>query len=506
MHGLGNNICKSFRIYCNIILQEKEVLQLKNNVVAVYLRVSTDSQTEYSPDAQLKAIKDYAKKHDLQIDSKYIFRDEGISGRKAEKRPEFMRMIATAKMKPHSPFSKILVHKFDRFARNREDSVVYKSLLKKECNVDVVSITEDFGEDKFSVILEAMLEAMAEYYSLNLSDEVMKGMVEKANRGEYQTKAPFGYKMVDKKLIVEETQSKLVKMIYYDYLNGLGFQKIAKKLNDMKIKTNRGNNFEVRTIEYILRNPIYAGTVSWCPGSKNSWDFNYRNNNAIKKDGLYPSIISKEDFQKVQDKITANKEKFKYVKNDEKQHWLRKLVKCSNCGSTLTTTQNSLQCIGYAHGSCNESHHICINKITNAILEQLKNDFNYPINLRIKHITKNNNYNEIEILENLIKQEQEKLIRCKNLYIEGIDTLEEYKENKINITNKLKEYEAKLNSIQPTTEKSENNDFSINVKNLYEMLVDNSMDMDVKYTAVHEIIDKIVYNKKEETLEIIYKN
>ena len=463
---------------------------MKNNIVAVYLRVSTDSQTEYSPDAQLKAIKEYAKKHDLQIDPKYIFKDEGISGRKAEKRPEFMRMIAIAKTKPHSPFSKILVHKFDRFARNREDSVVYKSLLKKECNVDVVSITEDFGEDKFSVILEAMLEAMAEYYSLNLSDEVMKGMTEKANRGEYQTKAPFGYKMVDKKLIVDESQAKIVKMIYSDYLSGLGFQKIAKKLNDMKIKTNQGNNFEVRTVEYILKNQIYSGTVTW---------------NSITKEGKYPIIISKEDFNKVQNKIKTNKEKFKHIKNNAQQHWLRKLVKCSNCGSTLTTTQNALQCIGYSHGSCNESHYISINKISKAILEQLKKDFNYPINLRIKKTNKSS-VDELEILENLIKKEEEKLERCKNLYIEGIDTLEEYKVNKSNITNKLKEYEQQLKSIKPKKEVDDSKELSINVENLYNMLIDDNIDMDIKYTAVHEIIDKIVYNKKEETLEITYKN
>ena len=464
---------------------------MKNDIAAVYLRVSTDSQTEYSPDAQLKAIKDYAKKHDLQIDPKYIFKDEGISGRKAEKRPEFMRMIATAKTKPHSPFSKILVHKFDRFARNREDSVVYKSLLKKECNVDVVSITEDFGEDKFSVILEAMLEAMAEYYSLNLSDEVMKGMTEKANRGEYQTKAPFGYKMVDKKLIIDESQAKIVKMIYSDYLNGLGFQKIAKKLNDMKIKTNRGNNFEVRTIEYILKNQIYCGTVTW---------------NSITKEGKYPIIISKEDFNKVQEKIKTNKEKFKHIKNNAQQHWLRKLVKCSNCGSTLTTTQNALQCIGYSHGSCNESHYISINKISKAILEQLKKDFNYPINLKIKKTNKSSEIEELEILENLIEKEKDKLIRCKNLYMEGIDTIEEYKVNKSNITNKLKEYEQQLKSIKPKEQINDNKELSINVENVYNMLIDDNIDMDIKYTAVHEIIVKIVYNKKEETLEITYKN
>lgn len=468
--------------------------------------VSTDNQTEYSPDAQLKAIKEYAKKHDLQIDPNYIFKDEGISGRKAEKRPEFMRMIATAKTKPNSPFSKILVHKFDRFARNREDSVVYKSLLKKECNVDVVSITEDFGDDKFSVILEAMLEAMAEYYSLNLSDEVMKGMKEKANRGEWQSKAPFGYKMINKELIVEEKQAMIVKMIYSDYLNGLGFQKIAKKLNDMKIKTNRGNNFEVRTVEYILRNQIYCGIINWCPNSRDSWDFDYRTKNSISKSGNYPIIVSRDDFEKVQSKIATTKEKYKYIKGEQNQHWLRKLVKCSNCGSTLTTTQNALQCIGYSHGSCTESHYIGLNKISKAILEQLKKDFTSPISLNIKSTKKDNNLEEREIIKNLINQEEEKLIRCKNLYIEGIDTIDEYRDNKISINNRLAELKDKFENFKVDKKENYEKNFLINVKNVYELLIDSNIDMSIKYNAIHNIIDKIVYNKKEETLEITYKN
>lgn len=146
---------------------------------AVYIRVSTDEQARegYSLDAQLKAIKKYAQNNNILIDSKYIFSDEGISGRKAEKRPAFMEMIKQAKSKPRN-FDVILVHKFDRFSRNREDSVVYKSLLKKEYGIPVISISEPLDpDDKMSVIMEAFLEAMAEYYSLNLSGEVKKGHV-----------------------------------------------------------------------------------------------------------------------------------------------------------------------------------------------------------------------------------------------------------------------------------------------------------------------------------------
>ena len=134
---------------------------------AAYIRVSTDDQVEYSPDAQLRAIKNYCEKNDYYLDPAYIYIDEGYSGRKAKKRPAFMKMIGAAKKKP-APFQAILCHKFDRFARSREDSVVYKSLLRKECGVAVISITETIENDKMSIIMESMLEAMAEYYSINL--------------------------------------------------------------------------------------------------------------------------------------------------------------------------------------------------------------------------------------------------------------------------------------------------------------------------------------------------
>ena len=92
-------------------------------IAAAYIRVSTDDQTEYSPDAQLAAMRRYAEANDILIDPAHIYRDEGISGRSAAKRPGFQAMISAAKRKDH-PFDIILVHKLDRFARSREDSVV----------------------------------------------------------------------------------------------------------------------------------------------------------------------------------------------------------------------------------------------------------------------------------------------------------------------------------------------------------------------------------------------
>ena len=107
---------------------------------ALYVRVSTDDQVEYSPDAQIRLGLEYAKKNNIIIPKQFIFQDDGISGRKATNRPAFQELIAMAKSDEH-PIDVILVWKFSRFARNQEEAIVYKNLLKK-ADVDVVSVSE----------------------------------------------------------------------------------------------------------------------------------------------------------------------------------------------------------------------------------------------------------------------------------------------------------------------------------------------------------------------------
>ena len=164
-----------------------------------YIRVSTEDQVEYSPASQLEKIREYAKRNGYILPQEYVFVDEGISGRHTQKRPAFNRMIGTAKQKP-KPFDAILLWKFSRFARNREDSIVYKSMLRKQCGIDVISISENIGDDKMSVIMEAMIEAMDEYYSINLAEEVRRGMTEKAGRGQAVTIPSLGYLIENGKL------------------------------------------------------------------------------------------------------------------------------------------------------------------------------------------------------------------------------------------------------------------------------------------------------------------
>ena len=133
---------------------------------AAYIRVSTEEQTEFSPESQLDKIIAYADKHGYYIKQENIFYDCGISGKSTNKREGFKSMIEKAKQKP-APFKAVLVWKFSRFARNREDSIFYKSMLRKKYGIKVISVSEDIGDDKMSLLVEAMIEAMDEFYSIN---------------------------------------------------------------------------------------------------------------------------------------------------------------------------------------------------------------------------------------------------------------------------------------------------------------------------------------------------
>ena len=200
---------------------------------AIYIRVSTDKQEELSPDAQLRLLMDYAKKNSIDVPEEYIYQDNGISGRKANKRPAFQNMIALAKSKEH-PIDTIIVWKFSRFARNQEESIVYKSLLSKN-SVDVVSVSEPLIDGPFGSLIERIIEWMDEYYSIRLSGEVMRGMTQNAMRGHYQSDAPIGYTSPgDKKPPVINPDTVQIPLMIKDmFLSGSTQLQIARKLNDM---------------------------------------------------------------------------------------------------------------------------------------------------------------------------------------------------------------------------------------------------------------------------------
>lgn len=473
-------------------------------IAAAYIRVSTDDQMEYSPDSQLEKIREYAKKNEMVLPEEFIFReDEGISGKKAEKRPEFMRMIGTAKKKP-KPFDVIIVWKFSRFARNRQDSIVYKSMLRKQCEIDIVSVTEQIGDDKMSIIVEAMIEAMDEYYSINLAEEVRRGMNEKVSRGEPVTAPAFGYKIKDKKYTIDPDTAPFVRMIFDDYISGEGCRAIALKLNAMGIRTKRGGLWENRTVEYILHNPVYIGKIRWNPMRKTRRDFN--DPSIVIIDGDHEHLIDDETWQKAQQRQTKNKMLFGKFAGQKlpPSYMLQGLMKCSTCGRSLSrSVGKSLQCIGYAHGKCSVSHSILIVRLDEMALATIEQDLKSgEIHITPK-LAPEAEY-EADVIKKQIAREKQKLIRVKEAYENGIDSIEEYKINKQKIQDGIKQLEATKPMVKPQSKSELIKKFRADHKGALKVLRNPAVGAEEKNLLLRSFVDKIVYDREQNAIFIYY--
>lgn len=474
-------------------------------IAAAYIRVSTDRQTELSPDSQIKVVRDYAKANGYIIPQEYIFRDDGISGRQADKRPAFNDMIATAKQKP-SPFSAIMVWKFSRFARNQEEAIVYKSMLKKN-NVSVISCSEALDDSPYSSLIERIIEWMDEYYSIRLSSEVKRGMKEKVERGQAVTRASFGYDIVDKKFIVNEATAPYVRKMFTDFVAGKGLKNIARELNALGIKTVRGNRWETRTVEYIISNPVYIGKIRWNPSHKT--DRNFNDPDIMLIDGIHEPIIDKETFDKAQQIIAQNKKRHsKYTHSTvDYDYMLHGLLKCSDCGASLTmsTKGQGLQCVKYVHGLCDVSHYISIKKINELFLTTLEYAFKSGnINLVVRKSATDETSDYIDY-ESLIEKENKKLQRVKAAYAEGVYTIDELREFKASIESQIKLLQDK-NKKLPTINNTEKLKKQLIKKNIVvlEKLRSDTVSEKEKNELLKGFIDKIIFDRTNSKIQIYF--
>lgn len=408
---------------------------------ACYIRVSTDDQLEYSPDAQLREIKKYAANHDILLKDNFIFTDEGISGRKTENRSAFNTMIGVAKTKP-KPFDVILLWKFSRFARNREDAIVYKSMLRK-LDIEVISITESIGDDKMSILVEAMIEAMDEYYSINLGEEVIRGMTQKALTGGVQTAPPLGYDKPPNSpcFVVNPSEAEYIRLIFHDYLHSnLSLLGIARKLNALGARTKRGNSIDARQVEYILNNPVYKGCLRWTP-EKTVAKRIFDSPHTIIRRGEHQPIIDEKIWEQAQRKYRqAKAERPKYAKPSEnKKHWLSGFLYCGSCGARLTycSARGAFQCHKYSKGLCQTSCYISAAEIEKQLFAALYQLLQFNLQYQASAPKPEPTHQEPQIFKEI--QSCEKMLqKAKAAYLAGIDTLEEYAAEKADLTRRLR--------------------------------------------------------------------
>ena len=343
-----------------------------------------------------------------------------------------------------------------------------------------------------SVLIEAMIEAMDEYYSINLSEEVKRGMVEKASRGGLVSVPPFGYKAVNKAAVIDPETAPIAKKIFEDFANGKPTTKIAEWLNlDLGVKSRRGAIMTQRTISKILKNPFYIGIISW---------------GDITAQGQHEAIISKELFEQVQERFKEQPYvKYQRGKSPKRPFMLQGLVRCDNCGYTLchaSTRGRSehLQCGGYTAKKCFVSHSIMVKKLNDKVLKALEeiaalNNFLFEPSQRPEP---EDNKHRIELL---IKNEKNKLKRAKEAYESDVYSLDEFKETKQAVEKRITELESELTA---APKRKDTKELAHKIIEALPLLRSDTLTEEEKNAVLKSFVSKIVFKKPSNDIDIYF--
>lgn len=328
----------------------------------IYARYSSDNQTEQSIEGQLRVCEQYAKNNDILILKTYI--DRAMTGTN-DNRPDFQQMIKDSASKE---WQNIIVYKLDRFSRNKYETAKYKKILKDN-GVKLISAMENIPDTPEGIILESLLEGMAEYYSAELSQKVKRGMNETRLKGNFTGGTIiYGYNVENHKVVINEEQAEVVRFIYEQYALGVYVKDIIQKLNEKHIY-NRGKPFARNTIYNILKNEKYSGV--------------YRHNNEVFEN-MYPRIVSQDIYDKVRKKTSQNH----YGKRSiEVVYLLRNKLKCGYCGEPI-----SAECGTSSKGN-KRRYYKCLGKkrhTTNCNKQTLRKEIleNFVIDILLKELNK----------------------------------------------------------------------------------------------------------------------
>ncbi|MBP2644443.1 MAG: Recombinase [Firmicutes bacterium] len=429
------------------------------NRAAIYARYSSDKQRTESAEAQLQAGRVYCDKNKYIMVKEYV--DEAETG-KNDNREAFQQMLADA---ANGLFDVLIVHKVDRFARNREDAAFNRRKLKK-AKVKIEYVDQNIDGSPESVILESVLEGMAEYYSKNLARETMKGLLMNAQKAQFNGGTPpIGYDVdTNKHYIINEKEAPIVRLIFQMFLDGYGYGKISDELHLRGFHTKRGGKFAKNSLHDILNNPKYIGVYTFGKISKTedgTRNTHSNNPDMLTKENAIPPIIDKQTWALVRNKMAENKKapgRFKA----KRVYLLSGLLFCGECGSALIGTTSKPRGIEYSFYSCGGKARKSIScsggYIPKEVLEYKVIDFicNYILNPKnaeklveqLNTHTKEHSItlvNEITSLENEKKQIVKKIDNLLDMVEDGLcseklkDRLTENETRLSWINNRLKE-------------------------------------------------------------------
>ncbi|MCK8825097.1 recombinase family protein [Fuchsiella alkaliacetigena] len=459
-----------------------------------------------SINAQLEQLHKYAQQNNYQILKEYI--DSGQSA-KDDQRPQFQEMIQEIKNNPDN-YEAVLIHKIDRFARNRKDSVLYKSLLRKKCEVDVISITENFGKDAIGKMVEGILESVAEFYSENLAQEVKKGQLQRAKRGQALGKPPLGYKINSQtgKYEIQVEEAKVVKYIFNEYIIGKGSKEISQNLKSgltdlgkaaFKKSTGEIMKWSNVTILKILKNKAYIGTFNW---------------QEISIENNHPALIDQEDFELVQKLISQRKKR--HHSQTKPGYLLQGFLKCYECGGSLSRQiirqkdkrYNYTRCItNQKERSCYTNMHR-IEKVESVFLKNLTKIIiasKFP--KKIKQANSSLLKKEQQKLKSKLDSLDKRFQRQMKAYEKDIINLTELSEAKERLNKEQEALTTKFEKIKQKLEQENRKEklSNLEARELCRVLLKEQLPLSKRQAKLNKIIKELRLSKKKELIEIIYK-
>lgn len=376
---------------------------MNGNTAVIYARYSSSNQREESIEGQIRICTEYAKKKGYKITNQYI--DRAMTG-KNDNRPAFRQMLNDS---DKGMFDVLLVYKTDRFARNRYDSAIHKTRLKKN-KVQIEYAAEQIPNDSTAVLIEGFLENLAEYYSVNLSENTKRGKYENALKKKSNGGVtPIGYKRIDGSLVIDEEKAPIIRFIFQNYIDGISYANIIKNTRE-----RYGIKLSMSGLKLILQNEVYTGKYIY--RTYDGETFVYEDN--------HDPIVYQETFEKAEQKRIANKRSPNAGKGKRK-YALSGLIKCGECGGHVIVSHS------YKNGEPAFFRLYCLN--------------------RKEHKNCNNPTRKMEIVENAVIE----AIKNKILDRKTIKTLAEKacSLQEDNSLDKLKEFQTELKNVQ----KSKNN-------------------------------------------------
>lgn len=489
---------------------------------ALYIRVSTGMQAEEGDSlaAQQNLLNRWAREHGYQVVAEYV--DAGGSARTADRR-EFARMLQDAKADPR-PFDAILVTKWDRFARNMDDASMYKALIRRRLGIELLSVTQPLPDGAVGVLMERILDIIAEFQSLITAEHVHHTMSYLAEGGRWLGKRPFGYDLTDEgKLVPNEAEAEAVRWAFDQVARRqASVNAIAEAFatgSPFPATLARGYKWSPQAVRQMLRNEVYIGVavwnrrytdVVWDEGRSRKVRGFRSQEDWIRVENAHPAIVDQAAFEAVQrvlDEVGA-----KYARTPKGDYLFRGLVECAHCGHKFSWyapdngSRPKLVCSQYFRipsAACRPMNAVRPEDLEAAVLAAADRILaGQAVDAEIVTSRRQDQSS----LEAAIAQNRQRLQRLMDAYEAGVYTLEDFRTRRAAIDEEYARLQEEARAAAAGTSRAELlAALKDRLADAMATLRDPELSVTLKNAVLAQVIDRIIVDRESKNLRIRWR-